>query len=223
MADYHGRAKREAVFEALWESLKTVPFYQRHFGIDKAQLWAMFVHAGITMERIEEELLPTSRTVFLNGGDDYEPEEERYYSVEAGLVWQNWGDFLMGIVDRKKLEVFLRKNLQERFEVFASDVHKIGDVTFDFVRLEISSDQKIIGTMGNKSAKLAKVILAQRGRKFTYIELSEMLGEAIICNDWRSSFNYKRSLDKLFERLNRKCGKRIFRFGKDSVFVEALC
>lgn len=220
MADYHGRAKREAVFEALWENLKTVPFYQRHFGIDKAQLWALFVYAGITMERIEEELLLTSRTVFLNGGDDYEPEEEMYYSAEAGLVWQNWGDLFLGITHRKKLETFLQKNRQERFEVFTPDVQEIDGITFDFVRLEISSDQRTIGTMGDKSAKLAKVILAQRGRKFAYAELAEMLDEANICNDWRSSFNYKRSLDKLFERLNRKCGKRIFRFAKDGVFVE---
>lgn len=221
VSDYHGVAKREAVFEVLWEHLKMVPFFQRHFGLKKDELWALFVHFGITACRIEEELLPNYGTVYLNGGDDYEPEEEMYYNADAGLVWQNWDDLLMGIKDRKRLETFLQKNRSERFEAFEPDVQVIGGLTFDFVRLEIRCDQKIIGAMGERSAKLAKFILAQRGRKFEYIELAEMLGETNICNDWRSSYNYKRSLDKLFERLNRRCGKRIFHFAKDSVFVEA--
>lgn len=221
VANYHGTAKREEAFEALWEFVKRVPFFQRHFALKKDELWALFVHSGITTYRIEEELLPFSRTVYLNGGHDYEPEEEMCYSEDTGLVWQNWGDLLIGIKDRKRLEMFLQKNRSKRFEVFEPDVQVIGGLTFDFVRLEICIDQKIIGTIGERSAKLAKFILAQRGRKFDYVELAAMLGETNICSDWRSSYNYKRSLDKLFERLNRNCGKRIFHFAKDSVFVVA--
>lgn len=220
VANYHGTAKREAVFEALWEFVKKVPFYCNHFSIGESELWSVFLQSGVDKKRFIEMLLPLSKTVNLGSGEDYEPEEDFYHMPEAGLLWEDWRDLFFRIQDRDKVEMFLKKNRVRTYEVCLPDVQEYSEFVFDFVRGEIRLDGRIIAQIGEKSSKLAKIILAQRGKKFEYNELAEMLGESAICNDWRSSFNYKRSLDKLFERLNRKLGKKIFHFAKDSVFVE---
>lgn len=220
VAEYHGVPKREAIFEALWEFLKSVPFYRNHFSIGKSELWAAFLQTGVDKKRFLELLLPLSRTVNLGLGEDYEPEEDYYYIPEVGLFWEDWSDLFFRIQDRDKVEMFLKTNRVRNYEVCLSDVQEYQGFVFDFVRNEIRRDGTTVTRIGEKSSKLAKIVLAQRGRKFEYKELAEMLGERAICNDWRSSFNYKRSLDKLFERLNRKLRKKIFYFAKDSVFVE---
>lgn len=220
IADYHGVPKREAVFEALWEFLKSVPFYRNHFSIEQSQLWAVFVHSGVDKKQFLEVLLPLSRSVNLGFGEDYEPEEDYYYIPEAGFLWEDWRDLFFHIQDREKAEMFFKKNRARNYEVCLPDIQKYQGFVFDFVRDEIQRDGRAVARIGEKSSKLAKIILAQRGRKFEYWELAEMLGESAICNDWRSSFNYKRSLDKIFERFNRKLGAKIFHFAKDCVFVE---
>lgn len=219
IADYHGVPKREAVFEALWEFLKSVPFYRNHFSIGQSELCAVFVYSGVDKKRFLEVLLLLSKTVNLGFGEDYEPEEDYYYIPEAGLLWEDWRDLFFHIQDREKAEMFLKKNRARNYEVCLPDVQEYQGFVFDFVRGEIRLECRIIAQIGEKSSKLAKIVLSQRGRKFEYKELAEILGENAICNDWRSSFNYKRSLDKIFERLNHKLGKKFFHFAKDSVFV----
>ncbi len=220
MAEYHRTAKREAVFEALWEFLKSVPFYRNHFSVGKSELWSMFMHSGVDKKRLMDVLLSLSRQINLGFGEDYEPEEDYYYMPEVGLLWEDWSDLFFHIQDREKAEIFLKKRSVRNYEVCLPDVQEYQGFVFDFVRSEIRRDGTTIARTGEKSVRLAKIILAKRGRKFEYKELAEMLGESTICNDWRSSFNYKRSLDKIFERLNHKLGKKIFHFAKDSVFVE---
>lgn len=221
VAEYHGVPKREAVFKALWGFLKSVPFYRNHFSISKSELWSVFLQSGVDKIRFMEVLLSLSKTVNLGFGEDYEPEEDYYYMPDAGLLWEDWSDLFFCIWDREKVEMFLKNNTVRKYEVCLPAAQEYQGFVFDFVRNEIRCDGGLVARIGDKSSKLAKIILAQRGKKFEYKELAEMLGETAICNDWRSSFNYKRSLDKLFERLNRKLGKKIFHFAKDSVFVEA--
>lgn len=220
VANYHDVPKRETVFEALWEFVKMVPFYRNHFSIGESELWSVFLQSGVDRKRFIEMLLPLSKTVNLGSGEDYEPEEDYYYMPESGFLWEDWRDLYFHIQDREKAEMFLKRNRARNYEVCLPDVQEFHGFVFDFVRGEIRHDGQTVARIGEKSAKLAKIILAQRGKKFEYKELAEMLGESAICNDWRSSFNYKRSLDKLFERLNRKLGRKIFHFAKDSVFVE---
>lgn len=220
VANYHGTAKCEEAFEALWEFVKRVPFYHNHFSIGESESWSVFLQLGVDKKRFLEVLLPLSKTVNLGFGEDYEPEEDYYYMPEAGLLWEDWSDLFFCIRDREKVEMFLKNNTVRKYEVCLPAAQEYQGFVFDFVRNEIRCDGGLVARIGDKSSKLAKIILAQRGKKFEYKELAETLGESAICNDWRSSFNYKRSLDKLFERLNRKLGKKIFHFAKDSVFVE---
>lgn len=218
--DYHGRAKREAVFEALWEFVRMVPFFKSYFGLNKAELWAIFLQTGIDTKRIMEELSVQSKTIYLGDGEDFEPEEEYYYTPQAGLLWKNWRGLRFFIKDREKLAGYLQSNRIKRFETFSADIQEYEGIVLDFTKNEVRVRDNVIVKIGIKSAKLAKFILGNRGKKFTYEELADLLGESAVCADWRSSFNYKRSLDKLFERLNRKLRKKIFHFSNDSVFVE---
>jgi hypothetical protein len=221
VADYHGVAKREAVFEALWEFVRMVPFFKSHFSLTEANLWSLFLQTGIDAKRIMEELSVQSKTVYLGGGEDFEPEEEYYYTPQAGLLWENWRGLRFFIKDRAKLIGYLQSNRIKRFESFSADKQEYEGVVFDFTKNEVRLRDNVIVKIGIKSAKLARFILGNRGKKFTYEELADLLEESTVCADWRSSFNYKRSLDKLFERMNRKLGKKIFHFSNDSVFVEA--
>jgi hypothetical protein len=220
VADYHGVAKREAVFEALWEFVKAVPFFKSHFGLNEAELWVLFLQTGIDAKRVMKELSVQSKTVYLGDGEDFEPEEEYYYTPQAGLLWENWRGLRFFIKDRVKLDGYLQSNRIKRFETFFADKQEYDGVVFDFTKNEVWLRDNVIVKIGIKSAKLARLVLGNRGKKFVYDELAEMLCESAVCADWRSSFNYKRSLDKLFERLNRKLGKKIFHFSNDSVFVE---
>lgn len=219
VADHHGVAKREAVFEALWEFVRMVPFFKNYFGLNETELWALFLQKGINAKRIMEELSVQSKTVYLGDGEDFEPEEEYYYMPQAGLLWEDWRGLCFFIKDKAKLDGYLKSNRIKRFETFSSDKQEYESIVFDFTKNEVRLRDNAIVKIGIKSARLARFILGNRGKKFTYEELADSLDESAVCADWRSSFNYKRSLDKLFERLNRKLGKKIFHFSNDSVFV----
>ncbi len=216
---------RETICEALWSKLKLVPAYQNQVFVSKNELWQMFMMTGTSLKRIIAVLNEKARSVYFGDPEEYEPDGEYYYTEEAGLVWSygKGGCLTLGIKDRSKLEGFLKAGQGVKFTTYPHKKQTYKDIVFDFTLDEVRKSDKRMRTLGEKSAKLAKLLLENRNRRFSFEELAEALGEQALYQDYRSKYTYCRSLEKIFERLNRDCQEKIFHYQDRSVVVLEPC
>lgn len=112
---------------------------------------------------------------------------------------------------------------KEPVQSYSTDIQRYGDFVFDFTSDVVLRDGGVIRRLGSKSAPLAKVPLQHRGKRISYETLAEFLGDGNAYRDGRTSYNYRRSIDKIYERLNRDCGQKIFHYQKDTVVVLEPC
>jgi len=216
---------RETICEALWGKLKLVPAYQKQVFVNRNELWHMFMMTGTSLKRIIAVLKETAKRVYFGNPEEYEPDGEYYYTEEAGLVWSygKKGCLTLGIKDRRRLERFLKAGQGMKYSVFPNNQQEYGKLVFDFTLDEVRKGNKRMRTLGEKSAKLVKLLLENRNRRFSFEELAEVLGEQTLYQDYRSKYTYCRSLEKIFERLNRDCQEKIFYYQDRSVVVLEPC
>jgi len=110
-----------------------------------------------------------------------------------------------------------------QYSIYPYEVQEYGDLIFNFTLDQIERNGEIIKKLGEKSSKLAKALLENRNCRFGYAKLSKITGEERLMENYQTKYVYCRSLDKIFERLNRDCGVKIFHYKNDSVLVIEPC
>lgn len=219
-------SRTRAVFEALAEKLHDLKAYEKQAIWTHADFRWMKLETGIGMNEITETLEPFSVSVYRGYADDeeYYPEENFYRIPDAGITWQKFGKHFEVIVnDRERLRGFINAQRGLQYSIYPYEVQEYGDLTFNFTLDQIERNGEVIKNLGEKSSKLAKVLLENRNCRFSYADLSKLTGEERLMENYQSKYTYCRSLDKIFERLNRDCGVKIFHYKNDSVLVIEPC
>jgi hypothetical protein len=99
------------------------------------------------------------------------------------------------------LKGFLQEKIGRKFAVYPHDKQEYDDLIFDFREKKLFRGNEELLTLGAKTLPITKLLLENRGRKFTYEELAEELGEISVFKHWQTAPNYKVKLDKIFARL----------------------
>ena len=217
---YYQNKSVSTVYEVLWEKLKTVPFYRPRFEISESELWAIFMHSGFNAESFIEVLKRDSCDVYLGSQDLFEPEEQYFCFGNESLLWDGKRCLKFHVKDFQKLKAFLQVKLGMKYAVYPHYMQVYGDLVFDFREKKLFRGNEELLTLGAKTLPITKLLLENRGRKFTYEELAEELGEISAFRHWQTAPNYKVKIDTIFARLNRACGKRIFQFWDKVVYLE---
>jgi hypothetical protein len=217
---YYPSAPVSTVFEVLWEKLRALPMYRTSLEVNEAELWAIFLQTGMSAEAFIEALLADSKEVYLADPDSFESEEEYYCLNNESMLWENFRGLGFFIKDRARLKEFLQEKIGRKFAIYPHDMQVYDDLVFDFREKKLFRGDEELLTLGAKTLPITKLLLENRGRKFTYEELAEELGEISVFNHWQTAPNYKVKIDKIFARLNRACGSRIFQFWDKVVYLE---
>ena len=218
--------RTRAVFEALAEKLGDLKAFEKSAVWTHTDFRWMVLETSIGMNAIAEALKPISVDEYYGGIDDedYYPEEHYFRVPDAGITWQKFGKHFEIIVnDRKKLLGFINAQRGLQYSVYPHQLQVYGDLIFDFTLDQIIKNSEPIKTLGEKTSKLAKIVLENRNRCFSYAELANVLEEKTLFEDYRSKYSYCRSLDKIFERLNRDCKTKIFHYKAETVLVIEPC
>lgn len=220
-------SRTRAVFEALAEKLRDLKAYEKQAIWTHADFRWMKLETGIGMMEISETLEPFSVGVYQGfyGEDEEGNRADEYFRVpDAGITWQKFGKHFEIIVhDRKRLQGFINAQCGLQYSVYSYEMQEYGDLTFNFTLDQIERNGEVIKELGEKSSKLAKVLLENRNGRFSYTDLSKLIGEERLMENYQTKYGYCRSLDKIFERLNRDCGVKIFHYKNDSVLVIEPC
>ncbi len=220
-------SRTRAVFEALAEKLRDLKAYEKQVIWTPADFRWMKWETGIGMKEITETLEPFSMGFYqgVYGEDEEGDRADEYFRVpDAGITWQKFRNHFEVIVhDRKKLGGFINTQRGLQYSVYPYEVQEYGDLTFNFTLEQIERNGEIIKKLGEKSSKLAKALLENRNCRFGYAELSKITGEERLMENYQTKYGHCRSLDKIFERLNRDCGVKIFHYKNDSVLVIEPC
>lgn len=221
---YWAENPAQGVFSALCEQMAGMPAWQREACWSEKDLWTLFVVTGVTGKRIADTLRKFSMPAYVGATDAYDPSERYFWIPEAACAWQYFAErLIIRLRDPRLFRAFLRNKAEEIQDTSSCFCQHYCDIVFDFRTDEVRRNGILIKKLGGKSARLAKLLLENRNKRFTYGELATMLGEKLLQEDYRSSFSYARSLDKIFERLNRDIGIKIFHCRHDSVIVVEPC
>jgi len=218
--------RTRAVFEALARKLSDLGAFEKQVIWTHTDFRWMKWETGIGMNEITETLEPFSVSVSQGyvDEDDYFPEDHYYRVPDAGITWQKFGKHFEIIVnDHERLRGFINAQRGLQYSIYPYEVQEYGDLTFNFTLDQIEKNGKVIKNLGEKSSKLAKVLLENRNCRFSYAELSKITGEERAMENYQTKYSCCRSLDKIFERLNRECGVRIFHYKNDSVLIIEPC
>jgi hypothetical protein len=188
--------------------------------VDEAELWAIFLQTGMSAKAFIAALLADSKEVYLGDPELFEPEEGYYCLNNDSMLWEDFCGLHFFIKDRARLKGFLQEKIGRKFAVYPHDKQEYDDLIFDFREKKLFRGNEELLTLGAKTLPITKLLLENRGRKFTYEELAEELGEISVFKHWQTAPNYKVKLDKIFARLNRACGRRIFQFWDKVVYLE---
>ncbi|MBT4936814.1 hypothetical protein HON22_02750 [Candidatus Peregrinibacteria bacterium] len=217
----------QAVFEALTEKLKDLKAYENNILWTHADFRKMTLQTGVGMNAIVKVLKPISFSIhqgYCSEEDEGDRADEYFCIPNAGIVWQKFGKYLEIIVnDWQKLRGFINTHRGLEYSIYPHQVQAFENLTFNFTLDQIQRNGESIKNLGEKSGKLAKILLENRNCRFSYAELAKHLKEEILIQDYRSKYSYCRSLDKIFERLNRDCRTKIFHYKNDSVLVIEPC
>ena len=217
----------QAIFEALAEKLKDLKAFENNVLWSPADFRRMALQTGIGINAITKVLKPISINVYqghYSEEDEGDRADEYYYIPNAGITWQKFGKYLEIIVnDWQKLRGFINAHRELKYSIYPHQIQIFENLTFNFTLDQIERNGEPIKNLGEKSSKLAKVLLENRSCRFSYVELAKYLKEGILVQDYRSKYSYCRSLDKIFERLNRDCGVKIFYYKNDSVLAIEPC
>ena len=217
----------QAIFEALVEKLKDLKAFENNVLWTHADFRTMALQTSVGMNAIVEALKPISFSVHQGyyGEEDEGDRADEYFCVpNAGITWQKFGKCLEVIVnDWQKLRGFINLHRGLQYSIYPHQVQVFGNLTFNFTLDKIQRNGESIKNLGEKSGKLAKILLENRNCRFGYAELAKHLKEEILIQDYRSKYSYCRSLDKIFERLNRDCKTKIFHYKNDFVLVIEPC
>lgn len=219
-------SRTRAVFEALARKLNDLGAFEKQVIWTHADFRWMVWEIGIGMNEIVKTLEPFS--VGISQGyvdeDDYFPEDHYHRIPDAGITWQKFGKHFEIIVnDHERLRGFINAQRGLQYSIYPYEVQEYGDLTFNFTLDRIERNDEVIKNMGDKSSKLAKALLENRNCRFSYADLSKLTGEERLMENYQTKYGYCRSLDKIFERLNRDCGVKIFHYKNDSVLVIEPC
>lgn len=217
-------SRTRAVFEALARKLSDLGAFEKRVIWTHADFRWMALEAGVGINKIVKNLKPFSQDIYLGYDDDYCPEENYFYAPDIGIIWQNFADKLeIFVKDRRKLRGFINSQRGLQYSIYPYEVQEYGDLTFNFTLDQIERNGEVIKKLGEKSSKLAKILLENRNGRVSYAELSKITGEERLMENYQTKYGYCRSLDKIFERLNRDCGVKIFHYKSDSVLVIEPC
>lgn len=216
-----------AVFEALARKLNDLGAFEKQAIWTHADFRWMVWETGIGMNEIAKTLEPFSMGVSqcAYSEDDEGDRADEYFRISnAGITWQKFGKHFEIIVnDHERLRGFINAQRGLQYSIYPYEVQEYGDLTFNFTLDQIKRNSEVIKKLGEKSSKLAKVLLENRNCRFTYAELSKLTSEERLMENYQTKYGYCRSLDKIFERLNRDCGVKIFHYKNDSVLVIEPC
>jgi len=217
----------QAILEALAEKLKDLKAFENNVLWSHADFHKMALQTGVGINAIVKVLKPISTYVYqgyYNEEDEGDRADEYFYIPNAGIIWQKFGRYLEIIVnDWQKLRGFINAHRGLQYSIYPHQVQTFKDLTFNFTLDQIQRNDESIKNLGEKSGKLARILLENRNCRFSYVELAKHLKEEILIQDYRSKYSYCRSLDKIFERLNRDCKTKIFHYKNDSVLVIEPC
>jgi len=220
-------SRTRAVFEALAEKLRDLKAYEKQMIWTHADFRWMKWETGIGMNEIAETLQAFSVSVyqgFYSEDDEGDRADEYFRISDAGITWQKIRNhFEIVVNDRKKLRGFINTERGLQYSIYPYEVQEYGNLTFNFTLDQIERGGEPIKNLGEKSSKLAKVLLENRNCRFNYTELSKLTGEERLMENYQTKYGYCRSLDKIFERLNRDSGVKIFHYKNDSVLVLEPC
>ena len=226
MSRFDQNDRTRAVFEALAGKLGDLKAFEKSVIWTHADFRWMALETGIGMNEVAVALKPISVDEFRDClyDEDYLPEEHYFRVPDAGITWQKFGKHFEIIVnDRRKLHGFINAYRGLKYSVYPHQLQGYGDLIFDFTLDQIIKNGEPIKTLGEKTSKLAKIVLENRNRCFSYAELANVLKEKTLFEDYRSKYSYCRSLDKIFERLNRDCKTKIFHYKAETVLVIEPC
>jgi len=217
----------QAIFEALAKKLKDLKAFENNVLWTHADFRRMTLQTGVGINTIVKVLKPISFSVYqgyCNEDEESDRADEYFCIPNAGITWQKFGKYLEIIVnDWQKLRGFINAYRGLQYSIYPHQVQVFEDLTFNFTLDQIQRNGESIKTLGEKSGKLAKILLENRNCRFGYAELAKHLKEEILIQDYRSKYSYCRSLDKIFERLNRDCKTKIFHYKNDSVLAIEPC
>jgi hypothetical protein len=224
---YNKNDGTQAIFEALAEKLKGLKAYENNVLWTHVDFRRMALQTGVGMNAIVKVLKPISIPVYqgcYNEDEEGDRADEYFCIPNAGITWQKFGKYLEIIVnDWQKLRGFINAHRGLEYSIYPHQVQVFGNLAFNFTLDQIQRNDESIKNLGEKSGKLAKILLENRNCRFSYAELAKHLKEEILIQDYRSKYSYCRSLDKIFERLNRDCKTKIFHYKNNTVFVIEPC
>jgi hypothetical protein len=224
---YDKNGGTQAIFEALTEKLKDLKAFENNVLWTHTDFRRMALQTGVGINAIVKVLKPISFSVhqgYYSEDDEGDRANEYFHIPNAGIIWQKFGKYLEIIVnDWQKLRGFINAHRELKYSIYPHQSQIFEDLTFNFTLDQIERNGEPIKNLGEKSSKLAKVLLENRNCRFSYAELAKHLKEKILIQDYRSKYSYCRSLDKIFERLNRDCKTKIFHYKNDSVLVIEPC
>ncbi len=206
VSQYWGKPSTQAVFRALFQKVKQLPFDTLYITWNNADFRRSFLQSGVDLEYVFFELCNLSEEACLD------EEESRFVIHDTGFLWKNNpnGSLTFFISDREKMEDFLESKQGVRFKVYPHKTQRYKDITFDLTTGEIFKSGKQIDKieLGTDYEKLIKLLLENRGYNFSYLELARTLGIEQLYT--RNKFDTEKSISTKFSRLNAKCREKVF-------------
>lgn len=206
VSQYWGKPSTQAVFRALFQKIKRIPFDALHIAWNEDDFRRAFLQSGVDLEHVFFELCALSKEVWID------EEESRSVIPDSGFIWENNsnGSLTFYIIDREKMESFLESKQGVRFKIYSHKKLEYRDIIFDLTTGEIFKLGEQIDKieLGTDYEKLIKLLLENRGRNFSYVELAEVLGQENLYQ--KNRFDTEKSISTKFSRLNTKCREKVF-------------